>query len=388
MTSTEPPGTEPDPEKPAATGAMGVHRITLPEFNRIIRRSMPAAVAGIALLAVLYTLYFAADLFLPIFFAILLGIILRPLVRSLRHLGLPEAGGAFVIIGCLVASLSVAVVTLSDPVEEWVDRLPRIQQEITTKLWPVTRSIEQAKQATEKIEKLTDGRAASAPQRVVTIRESSLLNRMFKTTWFTAVQILTTLVLTYFFLAQNIERTRQVIQRLPWYQRSRLIEDMFETVQKTMSRYLQISAMIYFGLGAVTAAAMYLLGMPNPILLGLLAAVFGFIPYLGPLIVLGCISVISLLSFDNWWAAAAPPLVYLVFTIIEGYLVTPAVVGRHLMLSPIAVFLSMLLWTWVWGIAGALLSVPILVLLTIVVRHLVLMARDAERGETGEKETG
>lgn len=384
MTSASQNGPDEQTERPSP----GVVRLTTAELTRIMRRSMPVAVTAIGVLAVLYTFYFAADLFLPVFFAIFLAIILRPVVRSMKHIGLPEAGGAFIVIACLMAVITVGTVKLSGPVEEWIERLPRVERDIQAKLWPVTQSIKQAKQATEKIEKLTDGPAPAVREPMVTIKKPSLLNRMFKTTWFTAVQVLTTLVLTYFFLAQNVDRTRQTLRRLPWNKRQDSIEAMFEDVQATMSRFLQVSAVIYICLGALTAIIMYLFGMPNALLFGALATAMGFIPYLGPVIVLGCISVVSLLNFDTWIGILAPPLAYLVFTAIEGYFVTPAVLGRRLMLSPIAVFLSMLLWTWVWGIAGALLSVPILVLVIVVTRHLIRISREAETDPSGDPEPG
>ena len=144
--------------------------------------------------------------------------------------------------------------------------------------------------------------------------------------------------------------------------------------------------MIYLCLGTLTAAAMYILDMPNPLLFGALAAVLGFIPYLGPVIVLGFISVVSLLNFDNWFGILAPPMAYFLLTAVEGYFITPAILGRRLKLSPIAVFLSMLLWTWVWGIAGALLSVPILVLIIVLTRHLIRFSRDPDtEAQTGNE---
>tara|TARA_R110000868_G_scaffold61059_4_gene185703 strand:- start:594 stop:1748 length:1155 start_codon:yes stop_codon:yes gene_type:complete len=374
MTSTRPDPTD----QPIEQTSAGPSRLSTDEITRIMRRLMPVAVSGIAVLAVLYTLYFAADLFLPLFFAVFLAIILRPIVGSLKHLGLPEAAGAGIVIACLMAAITVGSVRLSGPIEDWVDRLPQLERDIQAKLWPVTQSIKQAKQATEKIENLADGGAPPTREPMVTIRKPSLLNRMFKTTWFTAIQVLTTLVLTYFFLAQNVDRTRQTIRRLPWYKRQNRIEEMFEDVQATMSRFLQVSAMIYLCLGTLTAAAMYILDMPNPLLFGALAAVLGFIPYLGPVIVLGFISVVSLLNFDNWFGILAPPMAYFLLTAVEGYFITPAILGRRLKLSPIAVFLSMLLWTWVWGIAGALLSVPILVLIIVLTRHLIRFSRDPD----------
>ena len=202
-----------------------------------------------------------------------------------------------------------------------------------------------------------------------------MLSRAFETTWFTIVQGLIILALTFFFLAQDIEKTRKAIRKLPLREHRASIEDIFEAVQATITRFLQISAVIYVSLGPITALAMYLLGMPNPVMWGILAMVLGFTPYVGPLIVFGCITVVSLLSFDDWWQVLAPPLVYGGLTVVEGYFITPTVLGRHLTVSPIAVFLSMLLWTWVWGMAGALLAVPILVVVMTTAQHLTAILR-------------
>jgi predicted PurR-regulated permease PerM len=106
--------------------------------------------------------------------------------------------------------------------------------------------------------------------------------------------------------------------------------------------------------------------------------VLGFMPYLGPLIAFACIATVALVSFDTWWQIAAPPLAYGVMSTIEGTVITPMILGRHLTLSPIAIFLSMVLWTMILGIFGALLAVPILVILTIMGQHLATVLRGTE----------
>lgn len=350
-------------------------KITASELTAIMRGMMPFAVASLAALAFLYTAYFAAELFLPVFLAVFLSITLRPLVRSLKRLGIPQLPGAMVILIALIGILTVATARLSEPAEQWLQRLPSIQREIAEKLWPVTRSIEQAQEASEKIRDMTNGKNDSARKQEVTVKGPSLLDRVFETTWLTIVQVLIILALTFFFLVQSAEKTRSAIRRLPLPEHHASMEDIFEAVQETITRFLQISAIIYIGLGVLTTLAMYLMSMPNPILWGILATVLGFMPYVGPLIVFGCIGVVSLLSFDSWWQMIAPPAFYGALTIIEGYFVTPAVIGRHLTVSPVAVFLSMLLWTWVWGMAGALLAVPILVVFITVTRHLAPIMR-------------
>ncbi|MDA0661910.1 MAG: AI-2E family transporter [Proteobacteria bacterium] len=362
-------------ETGSAMDAEGPDGLTATELMGIMLGMMPFAVTGLALLAFLYTAYFAAELFLPVFFAVFLTIILRPLVRSMKRIGIPQVIGALIILFCLIGLLAGATARLSTPAEQWLQRLPSIQREIEAKLWPVKRSIEQAQEATEKIQDLADGKNGSTRNQEVTVKESSLLSRAFETTWFTIVQGLIILALTFFFLAQDIEKTRKAIRKLPLREHRASIEDIFEAVQATITRFLQISAVIYVSLGPITALAMYLLGMPNPVMWGILAMVLGFTPYVGPLIVFGCITVVSLLSFDDWWQVLAPPLVYGGLTVVEGYFITPTVLGRHLTVSPIAVFLSMLLWTWVWGMAGALLAVPILVVVMTTAQHLTAILR-------------
>tara|TARA_R110001592_G_scaffold291718_3_gene561194 strand:+ start:1637 stop:2761 length:1125 start_codon:yes stop_codon:yes gene_type:complete len=352
------------------------HNLTQDELMRIVRVSMPAAVVGLAILAALYTMYFAADLILPIFLAQFLSIILRPMVRGMHSFGIPRTVGAlFALIG-LVAIIVSGLVNLSGPAEKWLHRLPSIQRDIEAKVWPVTESIKQAKKATASIEHIGDAAGAAAKKSEVTIKAPTYLNRVFDSTLLTSVQILIILALTFFFLTQNSTLMKRPFATLPWLKHSDLIADMFASVQATITRFLQISAGIYFTLGAVTALTMYLLDMPNPILWGVLAAVLGFIPYVGPMIVFVCIGVVSLLTFDTWWQILMPPLSYGSLTIIEGNFITPTILGRQLKLNPIAVFLSMLLWTWVWGIAGAVLAVPILVIIVIVSRHIALIVRE------------
>lgn len=352
--------------------------LTQDELMRIIHASMPVAVVGLAILALLYTMYFAADLILPVFLAQFLSIVLRPMVRGMKSFGIPRTVGALVVLIGLVAVLISGLVNLSAPAEKWMHRLPSIQRDIEMKIWPVTESIKQAQKATASIENIANEANALVKKSEVTIKEPTYLSRAFESTLLTSVQLLIVLALTFFFLTQSNEKKKLPFPKLPWLKHSDLISDMFASVQATITRFLQISAGIYSILGVVTAMAMYLLDMPNPVLWGVMAAVLGFIPYVGPMIVFFCIGIASLLTFDTWWQNLAPPLAYGVLTIIEGNFITPSILGRKLKLNPIAVFLSMLLWTWVWGIAGAILAVPILVIIVIVSRHLALMVRETD----------
>lgn len=366
------------PDHSSATDDPNLKRtLGFEDAARIVRSAVPVAITCLGVLALLGTMYFAADFFVPVLISIFLAITLRPVVRAMKRVRIPEGVGALIVVLGVVALLAGAVYQISGPAKGWIDRIPSIQAEVEAKLWPVRRSLEQAQEATEQLRKLTDGRNA-ATTREVTVKEVPLLTQAFRSTWFTAVQMLITIVLTFFLLAQSEEDTRRNIRRLPFGRRRESMERALDAVQATVTRFLQISAIIYGCLGAATALVMHFLGMPNPILWGVLAMVLGFMPYLGPLIAFACIGVAALVSFDVWWQILAPPLAYGAMTMIEGNFITPAVLGRQLTLSPVAIFLSMLLWTWVLGILGALLAVPILVSLTIIFRQIAAIMRERE----------
>lgn len=352
--------------------------LTQDELLRVVRTAMPAAVVGLAALAALYTMYFAANLILPIFLALFLSIILRPMVRGMHKLGVPRKIGAMIVLLGLIAAIISGLVNLSSPAEQWLHRLPSIQRDIESKLWPVTESIKQATEATARISKMAEEAKNLPEKQEVTIMVPTFLDRAFESTLLTSLQFLIVVALCFFFLTQNNERAR-TFPKIPWLKNNNLIGEMLESVQTTVTRFLQISAGIYLILGFVTGVTMYVLGMPNPALWGVLAAILGFMPYIGPMIVFGCIGIVSLLTFDTSLQILAPPLVYGFLTIIEGNFITPMILGRQLELNPIAVFLSMFFWTWVWGMAGAVLAVPILVIIVIVARHIALSVRDKDQ---------
>jgi predicted PurR-regulated permease PerM len=106
--------------------------------------------------------------------------------------------------------------------------------------------------------------------------------------------------------------------------------------------------------------------MPTPVLLGVVAAVLNFVPYFGPAVMAALLAMIGLVSFDQPGPALLAPALYLCLHALEANLVTPHLLGRRLPLNPLAIFVGFLFWWWIWGVAGAVLAVPIMVTLKIV----------------------
>ena len=147
-------------------------------------------------------------------------------------------------------------------------------------------------------------------------------------------------------------------------------EEIGRKIEVEIGRYFVSFSLISLGVGLAVTAAMWATGLPNPPLWGVMAAVLNFVPYLGPAISLSVISVVSILTFDTLLRALLPPLAYLAIETLEGNLVQPMTFGRSLSLNPVAIFVSLLFWGWLWGPAGILLAVPILVVIKVATDHI------------------
>jgi predicted PurR-regulated permease PerM len=154
-----------------------------------------------------------------------------------------------------------------------------------------------------------------------------------------------------------------------WSERRRIVS-IARRVQSDMSRYLAAVALINVLLGTAVALSMHLLQMPNPLLWGVMVAVLNFAPYIGALVSAAVLTLVALTTFPSIAEALMVPGTFLALTILEGQLITPAVLGRRMALSPAIVFVSVIIWGWLWGIAGALMAVPIATSLKVVCDHL------------------
>ncbi|WP_246148970.1 AI-2E family transporter [Skermanella pratensis] len=340
--------------RPRATGPMPNHSQGTGGRSGADR----VALIGLFSLAVLYTLYLARDLLLPIFLALLLSLLLRPLVKALRRVRVPEVVSAIILVALLLAGLIGAAFSLTEPATSWIKRAPVVMTEMEFKLGDLRDSIESARRASHQIEQMAA--AADDEAQAVIVRGPTLAEQLLTQTQVVLAQAFIVLVLLFFFLAGGRSMLEQVMGSMTNLEARIHYATIAGTVQKNIAAYLATVTLINTALGLLTAGIMTVLGMPNPGLWGVMAALLNFIPYLGSAVSLVIIGVVSALTFDDLFQMAAPPLSFLFLTTIEGNFVTPMIVGRRLTLNPIAVFLTILFWGWLWGIPGALMAVPIL----------------------------
>ncbi len=325
------------------------------------------AVTGLLLLAVLTVLHLARDLVLPIVIASILSLVFLPAVRGMKRLRIPVPLGAGIVVLGLLAAFLGSVSYLAEPAGTWLARAPQSLREIEAKVRRITGSVHEVAEATEKVQDMTEQIATGAGNQKkiqeVVVKEPALVGTVFGAVKEFAITAISTLVLLYFLLACGDLFLRKTIAAMSRFSDKKRAVDIAHQVEAAVSTYLLTVAMINVGLGGAVALALYLLGVPNPILWGVMVGVLNFVPYLGDIISISVLTIVGLLTFDDLWQGLLVPGAFCLLTAAEGYILTPLIVGRRLSLNPVVIVLSVLFWVWMWGIPGALLAVPILVAL-------------------------
>lgn len=317
------------------------------------------ALTGLFVLAVFYTLYFARAFLLPMVLAVLLSFLLAPVVRLISRLRIPTPASAAIVLLGLVAVGGVGVYSLMTPATAWIATAPETFRRLEWKVRAVRKPVEQVTQAAEQVDKMTTVDTASKVQ-AVTVKPESWSDTLFTQTQGLLAGALVMLIFLYFLLAAGDLFLRKLVRVLPTLEDKKVAVDIARQIEDQISNYLLSVTLINVGLGVTVAVAMYLIGMPNPLLWGAMVGVFNFVPYVGPFTSLVVLALVGVMSFDSIAWGLLPPAVYFVIDAIESNFITPAFLGRRLSLNPVVIFVSVTFWAWMWGIGGALLAVPML----------------------------
>ncbi len=310
----------------------------------------------------------AQPFLLPIFFASALTLALAGSVRRLKRWGIAEPiGAALVLMGLLVAG-GVLINVLIEPAAAWVQRAPTTVEQVLEQIDRARSSIPII--APPRRAKL-GGTATGDPVKDKIASEGiNLTGRVLGQFMSLGYAVTATTILLYFMLASERWLVARTLEAVPGRRRKVLVIGSLRQAQRDMSLYLSTMAMVNLGLGVATAGAMAVLGVPNPVLWGAVAGVLNFIPYLGPMMTTVLLLMAGVVGLpDTGIKVAMPAAAFLTFHAIESNFICPLVVARRLTLSPLAVFISVLLWGWLWGIAGAMIAVPILLMVRVACRR-------------------
>ena len=316
--------------------------------------------------AILYTLYVAQAIFKPIFLAIVLYLLLRPAVRWMARKRVPELAGAVLCLSFLAGSVAVAILPMIAPTRAWVADLPKNMDRVGEKLKFLKTPMNQLKELQARLSEFSaEDQGARLFKVVVQQPELTSGSVFLSATGNMLGNAFVVVVLTFFLLTTGDDLLNNVLTILPTFREKRIAVELVSEVQRGVSSYLVTITVINVALGIVIGLTMWLLGMPTPALWGLMVTIFNYIPFVGQAVAGLVLGIAALLSFDSVSFAILVLAVFYAIVMVEGHIITPAILGRHMSLNPIIVILFLIFGGWMWGITGAALAVPILAIMKI-----------------------
>ncbi|MGB0086463.1 MAG: AI-2E family transporter [Rhodomicrobiaceae bacterium] len=347
--------------------------------SKISRWTLAAnvSIVGLFALAVIAALYLARPVAVPVVLAIIVGTILGPIVSHLESYGIPRVASTIVIVLLLLGVFVILTAALTAPLTEWIGKASQLGSLLRSRFQDFGEPVKALQELYRSLQSLggASGETGNAI-RIEASPDTSIVQTAISILTPALSQLLIAFVSTIFYLIfKNDFKGSAVLVFSTRETRLRAIR-VFNDTETNLARYFATFTAINAVLGALTTLAMWIVGMPNPLLWGVLAAVLNYLPYLGPAIVTIALIVASLLSFPTLGEAVLPPIIYTVVHVLEGEFVTPSILAYSLAVNPFFLFLSVVFWTWLWGPIGAFLAVPIAMIIVSVVEHV---GTDAEK---------
>lgn len=349
-----------------------------PDLRRLERavaseRATAISLVVLAVLGVFYALYVARSFAVPVAFALLLNLLLSPLIRALSRIHVPPPLGAAFVLVALFALLFGGAALLAEPAQQWMHRAPRTVAAIDRKLRRLRAPVEQVTRTAEQVQKAAE-LPGTTPSRAVVLQGPTLVARVFGTTQALLAAVVEVVFLLYFLLASGDLFLQKLVRVLPTAEDREAAVRIARRAEASISTYLLTLATVSVGEGVVVAGALALLGMPNVILWGALTAMLELIPYLGAATMVAVLTLAGLATFDSLPHALLVPATYLGISLLQANIVSPALLGHRLTLNPVAIFIGLALWFFLWGVPGAFLAVPMLATVKIVCDYIEPLA--------------
>jgi predicted PurR-regulated permease PerM len=304
--------------------------------------------------------------------------LLKPIIRLASCCHIPPAVSAAVALCLLVGAFGVGFFQLGRPAMTWMNEAPQHMTELrqrVLKLFPRAARFSAAAAAVDNLG-ATDAEKAAAEKKTPTLelKESRGTSSILNWTGTLLVGLGETLVLAYLLLASGDLFLQKLVHVMPTLSDKKRAVEVSREIQQNISNYLFSVSLINVGLGVLVSAGLYFMGVPNAAMWGILVAILNFVPYFGPVAGVILLAAVGLLTFDTLGAGLLPSALYLLLHLLEANFITPVLLGHRFTLNPVVIFVSLIFWTWLWGVPGALLSVPILVSVKVVSDRVPAMA--------------
>jgi len=320
-------------------------------------------IAGVGLLvAVPFALRSGAEFFMPVTAALVVAIALVPLLEWFERRGVPSklAAGLCLIVFLLLTMFAIGSIVV--PATDWIAQVPSKIDKVRSTLEPV---FDLYKNLDRFIDR-TLSQIAAAPDATRAVRietPNSMLGLLTSSAPHLLIQLFFALLVIFFFLSGWTSMRKKTIVSRGSFEGALTTARVIQQVVDATSTYIGTITLINIGLGALTALALWALGMPSPVMWGGIVAVANYVPYLGPIVCALMLFLGGLMTYPDVWGALLPPAAFISFHLIEANFFTPMVVGHRLTISPLSILVSLSFWAWIWGTTGALLAVPLLIIM-------------------------
>lgn len=356
-------------------------------------------VSALLFLAVVYTLYFASSLWIPIVIALFLALQLSPLVTFLQRFYIPRPLSAALLLVAIGGPFTFLGMQLVEPAQKWIERVPEVTAKVNrqlTNIAEVLAPVDQIVPATvapQTPEKKSGRRkffgwlrgeeavapapstpapptAATEPNNAVSDRlvlgGLEVVMRILAETPVFLAQCLVVVILVVFLLVYGPGIYHTAMEVVPFFQNKVAASKLVRDTQHELSRYFLYVSLINASLGLTTATVLWLLRFEDPLLWGSMVALLNFAPYVGTIFSLAVLAMAGVAQYGLEWGALLPALAFFILNTVESQLVTPAVLGRNMRMNPLVIMLWLMLWGWLWGMAGVLIAVPLLVCIKLI----------------------
>lgn len=331
------------------------------------------ATMGLFIITVFYTLYFTRALLLPIILAVLLYFLLHPLVQWLKKFYIPSQLGATLVLMVFMIIIGLCFYSLSHQAEDWMSKAPQVfnaaDQKMEHLLAFMKKPLDILSRIKDQVSSLMNF-AGDQEIQAVKLTPSYYLGFIFSNTWKFFIGFGMSMILLYFLLASENYYLNKIISSLSGIKQQKAAAHIVRETEEKIWNYLFARTMINVGVAIVVSIAMYFLGMPNPILWGAIAGILEFIPFLGALISISIVTMVSIVSFDSLLHIVAVPFSLFMILTLEGNFIAPYIFGRSLTLNTISVILSIFFFGWIWGILGTLIAIPMIMTIKIFLENI------------------
>jgi predicted PurR-regulated permease PerM len=366
------------------------------------RAVFTVAIYGLLTLALLYTLYFAKSLLMPIVVALLFSLLLSPMVALFKRFYIPRTVSAILLLAMIGGPLTLLAIELATPAQKWLAQLPQLSTKLTKELDNLSEAISPDAVSVLEIKTLAvsprketnfnlfgwfstnqqpiatqDNAPAGKSALSVQVMQGGIekIISILGATPVVIAQFMTFIILVLFLLSFGPRLYDSYMDIFPSEKNKRRPIVLIAKLQKELSRYIVTVTIINTGLGMVTASVFWMLGVDDALLWGALVGLLNFAPYIGPFIALIILCLAGVTQYGMELVSLVPAAVYFGINMLEAQFITPTVLGRHMRLNPLILILWLLIWGWLWGPAGVLLAVPLLVCIKLTAGQLNIMTK-------------